>query len=96
MLLLLLFQNKLRRRGHPGDSRNVFRSGPALVLVRTAKMNRINRQTRSQIEEAGAFRSVKFVCGKTRGVESLQIARYFPKGLDEIAVQQDTTLSTGA
>ena len=95
LLLLRAFtQRPLRRRGHAHNRGHVFSSRPALVFVRSAKLHRFNRQTGTEIEQARAFRSVKFMRGKTRGGQAAlrQIGLHFPEGLHHVAVQQERTL----
>ena len=69
LFLFEIAQRPFRRRRHAGNGGNVFRSGPPLIFVGAAKLNRFDRQSGAQKQKTRAFRSVKFVRGETGGID---------------------------
>src|SRR6185369_16139393 len=68
-LLIGVAQDPLGSRCHPCDAGDVFCSGAALIFVRTPEHDWLNRQTASQEKESRSLRAIKFVRGKTAGID---------------------------
>ena len=86
-MITLLF-NPRCRRGHAGDRRDVFRPRPALVFVRAAEHDGLNRQSAAQEKQTCAFGSIEFVGRETGSIDQRHFDLRFPKRLHDVAVKE--------
>src|SRR6476661_6108076 len=62
-------QYPLGSRSHSRDARDVFCPGASLIFVGAAEHEWMNRQTAPQEQKSRSFRPVKFMRGKTAGID---------------------------
>src|SRR6478736_110703 len=62
-------QHPLGSRSHSRDASNVFCPGAPLIFVRAAEHKRLDWQTASQEQKSRSLWTVKFMRGKTAGID---------------------------